>query len=147
MSTTEGPRSEPSNASVGSVDMKLEAVVIPVSDVDRAKEFYERLGWRLDADLGDADLPDRPVQPAGLRIAPSSSASVSRRPRPARRRASSWSPTSRPRTTTSPPRAPIRARSSTTAAAATTAGTRHSERAVLIPTGAPTRRSCEFTRP
>src|SRR5215469_4407492 len=31
--------------------MKLEAVVIPVSDVDRAKEFYSRLGWRLDADF------------------------------------------------------------------------------------------------
>ena len=39
-------------ASVGRVDMKLEAVVIPVSDVDRAKEFYENLGWRLDADIG-----------------------------------------------------------------------------------------------
>ena len=33
-----------------SVDMKFEIVVIPVSDVDRAKEFYGRLGWRLDAD-------------------------------------------------------------------------------------------------
>jgi catechol 2,3-dioxygenase-like lactoylglutathione lyase family enzyme len=32
-------------------DMKLEAVVIPVSDVDRAKQFYEKLGWRLDADF------------------------------------------------------------------------------------------------
>ena len=32
------------------VDMKFEIVVIPVSDVDRAKEFYGRLGWRLDAD-------------------------------------------------------------------------------------------------
>jgi len=32
------------------VDMKFEVVVIPVSDVDRAKEFYTRLGWRLDAD-------------------------------------------------------------------------------------------------
>jgi catechol 2,3-dioxygenase-like lactoylglutathione lyase family enzyme len=32
-------------------DMKLEIVVIPVSDVDRAKEFYGRLGWRLDADF------------------------------------------------------------------------------------------------
>ena len=31
--------------------MKLEAVVIPVSDVDRAKEFYAKLGWRLDADF------------------------------------------------------------------------------------------------
>jgi catechol 2,3-dioxygenase-like lactoylglutathione lyase family enzyme len=34
-----------------SVDMKFEIVVIPVSDVDRAKEFYEKLGWRLDADF------------------------------------------------------------------------------------------------
>jgi catechol 2,3-dioxygenase-like lactoylglutathione lyase family enzyme len=32
-------------------DFKLEVVVIPVSDVDRAKRFYEGLGWRLDADL------------------------------------------------------------------------------------------------
>jgi catechol 2,3-dioxygenase-like lactoylglutathione lyase family enzyme len=32
------------------VDMKFEIVVIPVSDVDRAKEFYAKLGWRLDAD-------------------------------------------------------------------------------------------------
>jgi catechol 2,3-dioxygenase-like lactoylglutathione lyase family enzyme len=34
-----------------SVEMKLEVVVLPVSDVDRAKEFYTRLGWRLDADF------------------------------------------------------------------------------------------------
>src|SRR3954468_964412 len=33
------------------MDLKLEVVVIPVSDVDRAKEFYNRLGWRLDADF------------------------------------------------------------------------------------------------
>ena len=33
------------------VDMKLEIVVIPVSDVDRAKQFYSNLGWRLDADF------------------------------------------------------------------------------------------------
>jgi catechol 2,3-dioxygenase-like lactoylglutathione lyase family enzyme len=33
------------------VDMKLEIVVVPVSDVDRAKEFYARLGWRLDVDI------------------------------------------------------------------------------------------------
>ena len=32
-------------------DLKLEAVVIPVSDVDRAKAFYDNLGWRLDADF------------------------------------------------------------------------------------------------
>ena len=31
--------------------MKLEVVVIPVSDVDRAKRFYGNLGWRLDADF------------------------------------------------------------------------------------------------
>ena len=37
------------------VDMKLEVVVIPVSDVDRAKEFYSRLGWRLDADVRSGD--------------------------------------------------------------------------------------------
>jgi catechol 2,3-dioxygenase-like lactoylglutathione lyase family enzyme len=37
--------------SVTKVDIKLEAVVIPVSDVDRAKKFYETLGWRLDADF------------------------------------------------------------------------------------------------
>jgi catechol 2,3-dioxygenase-like lactoylglutathione lyase family enzyme len=37
-------------ASVARVEMKFEIVVIPVSDVDRAKEFYARLGWRLDAD-------------------------------------------------------------------------------------------------
>jgi catechol 2,3-dioxygenase-like lactoylglutathione lyase family enzyme len=35
----------------GAVDMKLEVAVIPVSDVDRSKRFYENLGWRLDADF------------------------------------------------------------------------------------------------
>jgi catechol 2,3-dioxygenase-like lactoylglutathione lyase family enzyme len=39
------------DASVGRVDMKLEVMIIPVSDVDRSKEFYERLGWRLDRDV------------------------------------------------------------------------------------------------
>lgn len=39
------------NAALGGADMKLEVMVLPVSDVDRAKEFYSRLGWRLDADL------------------------------------------------------------------------------------------------
>src|SRR5450432_1415292 len=37
--------------SAETVDMKLEVVVIPVSDVDRAKRFYGSLGWRLDADF------------------------------------------------------------------------------------------------
>jgi catechol 2,3-dioxygenase-like lactoylglutathione lyase family enzyme len=33
------------------IDMKLEVVTLPVSDVDRSKSFYQNLGWRLDADL------------------------------------------------------------------------------------------------
>jgi catechol 2,3-dioxygenase-like lactoylglutathione lyase family enzyme len=37
------------------VDMKLEIVVIPVSDIDRAKRFYGGLGWRLDADFASGD--------------------------------------------------------------------------------------------
>ena len=39
------------SANATTVDMKLEVVIIPVSDVDRAKEFYARLGWRLDGDF------------------------------------------------------------------------------------------------
>src|SRR3954471_5362959 len=39
------------NASAAKLDMKFEIVVIPVSDVDRAKEFYARLGWRFDAEF------------------------------------------------------------------------------------------------
>ena len=48
MSATDARGSDPS---VANIDMKLEVVVIPVSDVDRAKEFYASLGWRLDADF------------------------------------------------------------------------------------------------
>jgi catechol 2,3-dioxygenase-like lactoylglutathione lyase family enzyme len=36
---------------VGQIDLKLEVIPLPVSDLDRAKEFYEGLGWRLDADF------------------------------------------------------------------------------------------------
>jgi catechol 2,3-dioxygenase-like lactoylglutathione lyase family enzyme len=39
----------------GTIDMKLEIVVVPVSDVDRAKAFYASLGWRLDADFASGD--------------------------------------------------------------------------------------------
>jgi len=39
------------NPALGTVDMKLENQVIAVSDVDRSKEFYERLGWRFDDDV------------------------------------------------------------------------------------------------
>jgi catechol 2,3-dioxygenase-like lactoylglutathione lyase family enzyme len=38
-------------SSATTMAMKLEVVVLPVADVDRAKQFYERLGWRLDADF------------------------------------------------------------------------------------------------
>ena len=41
--------------SAAKIDMKLELVVIPVSDVDRAKEFYQKLGWRLDADYDNGN--------------------------------------------------------------------------------------------
>ena len=55
----------------GTIDMKLEVQIIPVSDVNRSKEFYEQLGWRLDDDVAPLD---------GLRIVqftpPGSGASV-----------------------------------------------------------------------
>jgi catechol 2,3-dioxygenase-like lactoylglutathione lyase family enzyme len=61
MSTTAIRRKDATTgARVGKVDMKLEVVVIPVSDVDRAKKFYGGLGWRLDADFSKGD--DRVVQ-------------------------------------------------------------------------------------
>jgi catechol 2,3-dioxygenase-like lactoylglutathione lyase family enzyme len=40
-----------SNETAGRVDFKLEAIVLPVADVDRSKRFYGNLGWRLDADF------------------------------------------------------------------------------------------------
>jgi len=70
MSTTE-VHDAGRDAAVGKVDMKLEIQVVPVSDVDRSKEFYQRLGWRFDDDA--APLP-------GLRVVqftpPGSGASV-----------------------------------------------------------------------
>ena len=44
------------------VDMKFEIVVIPVSDIDRAKDFYLKLGWRLDADYETDDKDFRVIQ-------------------------------------------------------------------------------------
>jgi catechol 2,3-dioxygenase-like lactoylglutathione lyase family enzyme len=71
MSTTE-VHSPSGDAAVGKIDMKFEVQVIPVSDVDRSKEFYKSLGWRLDDDAAPLD---------GLRIVqftpPGSAASVS----------------------------------------------------------------------
>jgi catechol 2,3-dioxygenase-like lactoylglutathione lyase family enzyme len=51
MSMTQTRSDASATADEKHVDLKLEVVVIPVSDVDRAKEFYGRLGWRLDADF------------------------------------------------------------------------------------------------
>jgi catechol 2,3-dioxygenase-like lactoylglutathione lyase family enzyme len=47
------------------LDMKLEVVVIPVSDVDRAKAFYTGLGWRLDADVAPGDNRLLQLTPTG----------------------------------------------------------------------------------
>jgi catechol 2,3-dioxygenase-like lactoylglutathione lyase family enzyme len=56
MSSTEAGGNDVSGTgNVKQVDMNLEVVVIPVSDVDRAKEFYAGLGWRLDADVAPND--------------------------------------------------------------------------------------------
>ena len=56
MSTKPVPIKDPSrDPKVATVDMKFEIVVLPVSDVDRAKEFYAKLGWRLDADYAHED--------------------------------------------------------------------------------------------
>ena len=41
------------NPTAATVDQKLEVVVLPVSDVDRAKRFYQGLGWRMDGDFTD----------------------------------------------------------------------------------------------
>jgi len=52
MSTTAMPNTDATpNKRVGQVDLKLEVIPIPVSNLDRAKEFYGSLGWRLDADF------------------------------------------------------------------------------------------------
>ncbi len=48
-------RNDATDASLGRVDTKLEMIIIPVSDVDRAKEFYTKLGWRFDGDFAHDD--------------------------------------------------------------------------------------------
>ena len=54
MSSTE-VHSPSRDAAVGNVDMHLEVEIIPVSDVDRCKQFYQRPGWRLDDDAAPLD--------------------------------------------------------------------------------------------
>jgi catechol 2,3-dioxygenase-like lactoylglutathione lyase family enzyme len=61
MSTTAIPDKDAGpGARIGQVDLKLEVITLPVSDLDRAKAFYGSLGWRLDADFRDGD--DRAIQ-------------------------------------------------------------------------------------
>src|SRR5262249_37266437 len=55
MSTGSVPIKETSEPKAKPVDMKFEIVVLPVSNVDRAKAFYSKLGWRLDAEFGNGD--------------------------------------------------------------------------------------------
>ena len=79
-STDVGNEATSATESALGIDMNLEVVTLPVSDVDRAKSFYEGLGWRLDIDLVVSD-DVRTVQltppHSGAR---SSSARVARRP-------------------------------------------------------------------
>jgi catechol 2,3-dioxygenase-like lactoylglutathione lyase family enzyme len=55
MSTNVGSAASAETAEAGTIDMKLEVVTLPVSDVDRAKDFYASLGWRFDIDLVVSD--------------------------------------------------------------------------------------------
>jgi catechol 2,3-dioxygenase-like lactoylglutathione lyase family enzyme len=51
-----GTASSTAMAELSTIDMGLEVVTVPVSDVDRAKRFYQSLGWRLDADFDGGDV-------------------------------------------------------------------------------------------
>ncbi len=55
MSSTQAIAERPPVPTTPMVDLKLEVVVIPVTEVDRAKRFYENLGWRLDADFTNGE--------------------------------------------------------------------------------------------
>ena len=54
-SAEDGSATSIETAEVGTIDMNLEVVTLPVSDVDQAKSFYQSLGWRLDIDLVISD--------------------------------------------------------------------------------------------
>src|SRR3954464_13905243 len=55
MSSTQPVNAHATQVPATAVDLKLEVVPLPVADVDRAKRFYEGLGWRLDADFTNGD--------------------------------------------------------------------------------------------
>jgi len=79
MNANQMPADSTGTANVVIVDMKLEVVIIPVSDVDRSKEFYARLGWRLDADFKFEKAFELSSSPRQDQCAQSSSAPNSRR--------------------------------------------------------------------
>jgi catechol 2,3-dioxygenase-like lactoylglutathione lyase family enzyme len=56
MSTQPSIEQASRNSGAAAVDFKLEVIAIPVSDADRAKRFYQNLGWRLDADFAGEDF-------------------------------------------------------------------------------------------
>ena len=56
MSTSQSTGTSTAVPEVATIDMGLEVVTVPVSDVDRAKRFYQSLGWRLDIDLDGGDV-------------------------------------------------------------------------------------------
>src|ERR1700752_1127609 len=55
LNTNEVRNNDATSDASGKVDMRLEVDIIPVSSVDRSKQFYERLGWRLDDDVAPLD--------------------------------------------------------------------------------------------
>ena len=92
--TNTSTKQQSSGASGTKVEMTLEVHVIPVSDVDLSKQFYERLGWRFDADLVPANAI-RIVQftPPGSGVLGHRLARESPAPRLVRPRGHSSSPT------------------------------------------------------
>src|SRR5215831_10216828 len=63
--TQENNSADSGAASAATIDQKIEVTIFPVSDVDRAKEFYLKLGWRLDADFSFPSFRVVQVTPHG----------------------------------------------------------------------------------
>ena len=63
--TQEINSTDASAASIAKIDQKIEVTIFPVADVDRAKEFYLRIGWRLDADFNFSSFRVVQVTPHG----------------------------------------------------------------------------------
>jgi hypothetical protein len=69
MSTTDASPGAPTDAPAsGAIDMKLEVVALPVSDVDRAKSFYQGLGWRLELVVSDIEAAREALTARGVEV-------------------------------------------------------------------------------